>query len=223
MKRHGLFLLAGRKLVPEAIKRHKKMIVAEVLGPNHQSARLPQSYQLNGALFRQLDVSGTDHPLLVLKLPRLESAKLDQAPTTPQVISALGDPANVGALVRVSLAFGIKEVVLLKESASPFHPKALRASSGTSLDMKFLSGPSLSLLGDQIHPKSFLALDLKGENIQQFKWSNPFRLLVGEEGRGLPENLTQAHRLNIPIEGGVESLNAVSAVSVALYASRIKN
>ena len=47
----------------------------------------------------------------------------------------------------------------------------------------------------------------------------PAALLVGNEGAGLPAEVSRSAdaRVRIPIEGGVESLNAAVAASVLLY------
>ena len=55
-----------------------------------------------------------------------------------------------------------------------------------------------------------------------FQWPKDVRLLVGEEGPGLPP-FSFGKRLAIPMTESVESLNAVAAASMALYAYRVQH
>ena len=55
-----------------------------------------------------------------------------------------------------------------------------------------------------------------------FQWPKDVRLLVGEEGPGLPP-FSFGKRIAIPMTESVESLNAVAAASMALYAYRVQH
>ena len=56
-----------------------------------------------------------------------------------------------------------------------------------------------------------------GEDLTRFDWPADMRLILGEEGQGVPTDCP-AGRLSVPTTGAVESLNATVAVSVALFA-----
>ena len=58
----------------------------------------------------------------------------------------LGDPQNIGSLIRSCAAFGIKKLILLEESSSPFLPKSLRAASGQIFNVPLFKGPSIAAL-----------------------------------------------------------------------------
>ena len=101
----------------------------------------------------------------------------------------------------------------MSESANPFHPKCLRASSGAVLKAPLVKG---GLLAD-IDTEELFVLDASGDNIFQADLDKDMRLLVGEEGPGVPADLlASCRRLSVPMSGSVESLNASVAGSVAL-------
>ena len=60
------------------------------------------------------------------------------------------------------------------------------------------------------------------KSLPGFHWPKDIRLLVGEEGPGLPP-ITSGTRLAVPMTGSVESLNAVVAAGMALYAYRVQH
>ena len=105
--------------------------------------------------------------------------------------------------------------MLLQECATPFHPKAVRAASGQLMKVPLAVGPSIKeLTGNQL-----FALDMDGENIAKFRWPRNVRLVLGQEGPGLPD-LPGLTKLKIPMANQVESLNATVAASVALFSYR---
>ncbi|MBI1263013.1 MAG: TrmH family RNA methyltransferase, partial [Rhizobiales bacterium] len=75
-------------------------------------------------------------------------------------------------------------------------------------------GPGWDMLGAAAGP--IFALDGAGENLDGFAFPASMRLILGEEGKGLPEGLA-TQRLAIATTGAVESLNATVAASLALF------
>jgi tRNA G18 (ribose-2'-O)-methylase SpoU len=116
-------------------------------------------------------------------------------------------------VIRSAAAFGVSQVILLAESAHPYHPKALRASGGSVSTMRLRTGPSLKDLPMDL---PVLALSADGRKISQSAFPETFGLLAGLEGPGLPSQWRNK-ALCIPIQPQVESLNAAAAVAVALY------
>src|SRR5579872_4147073 len=53
-------------------------------------------------------------------------------------LDGVQDPGNAGTIVRAAEAFGGTGILFLKGSASPFNPKALRASAGSLFRMPFI-------------------------------------------------------------------------------------
>ena len=178
-----------------------------------------KAYTLSAPLFEKIDLFGTGTPVLVCQVPPFPSADLEARPRGLEILCPLGDPANVGALIRTAAALDVERVILLKESAHPYHPKAVRAASGTVFKMSLFRGPSIR---DLPEPATWVTLDTQGESLPAFHWPKDIRLLVGEEGPGLPP-ITSSTRLVVPVTDSVESLNAVVAAGMALYAYRVQH
>ena len=219
LKKTGKFLLAGLKTVPEALAKHPQRFSTVLVTDPAQVERwaLPvgvEVVQLAPALFRTLDASGTGFPLLVGTVPDMPLLDLSQPPQGLELVCALGDPNNLGALLRSAAAFGAKRVVLLEGAAHPFHPKCLRAASNAQFELTLLRGGRWADVREAAGP--MVALDAGGEDLTAFNWPRDVRLVLGEEGQGVPDNLP-VRRLSIPTTGAVESLNATVAASVALF------
>ncbi len=218
LKKEGLFILSGKNLVQEFLKKPTLPIESE-LWMEGQTPLCPPKLQvkLSKALFEELDVLGTKSNLLVLKQPEIREWDFSTPTNGLKLLAPLGDPANLGALMRSSEAFGVDNIILLRESANPFLPKAIKASAGSVTRLNLWRGPGIQ----DLNARPIVALDLKGETLAGFQWPQNSYLLIGEEGAGIP-TLPGVKKISIPIQG-VESLNATVAASLALYDYHLKN
>jgi 16S rRNA (guanine(527)-N(7))-methyltransferase RsmG len=219
IKKQDRALLAGDKLVREAVRDFPERCEAwvsasETLPPPADAPVGLSWYLMSSRLFEQLDMMGSHGPLLVVRvppMPRWDPAE-GFAPGCTLLVP-FQDPENVGAVVRSAVGLGASQVILLSESAHPYHPKALRASAGAVLRVPVLQGPSLAEIPEHL---PIIALSPTGHDLASAQFPRSFGLLAGMEGAGVPERW-RSRALAIPLRGGVESLNAAAATSIALY------
>ena len=220
IRKHGEFILSGRKTVPEALAAHGGRFTAALARTESDLNRLSlpasvERYVLAKPVFEALDTNGTGFPLLVGHVPEMEKADFTKPPKGFELVLALGDPSNLGAALRSAAAFGAVRIVLMEGAAHPFHPKALRGGANAQFGLTFLKGGEWAALEAAKGPLA--ALDGAGTDIETYDWPDDLRLVLGEEGRGLPPGL-KAAKLAIRTTGAVESLNATVAASLALSA-----
>lgn len=125
----------------------------------------------------------------------------------------VGDPGNVGAVIRSALAFGADSVALGPDCADPYSPKAVRASMGAIFQVPVARVSSLDALpGETVGLAARAGDALRGDGAQ-----TPRTLVIGAERTGLGAEVEAAcDRLaHIPIAS--ESLNAAMAATIALY------
>ncbi|MGE0634464.1 MAG: TrmH family RNA methyltransferase, partial [Pseudobdellovibrionaceae bacterium] len=213
------FLASGAKITQEIVTNFPELVTAELLLEG-QTGFLSSKNQfvLKKELFAELDIFGTKKPLLVVKQKKIEKFSSYELPPGPTLLLPFQDPANIGAAVRSACAFGCKNILLSQESANPFHPKSVRASSGMILHCSFIRGGKLvDWLAQWIDfGAPVYALDMQGTPLPQVSFPKSYILAAGEEGQGLP--LTSGMRvISIPMAAGVESLNAATSIGIALY------
>lgn len=219
IRKHGLALVAGQKLVAEALSEFAHLCAELLVLPEHDRlpaeapADLPVSV-LAPPLFRELDVAGTKSPLLVVRAAPLEPWAGDVEGAILAV--PFQDPDNVGAVLRSAAAFGVQDAVLLQEAASPFHPKALRAGGLAALRLRLWRAGPLAEFARQVSADQLLCLSAEGTALPHAEFPDDFVLLPGSEGQGLPADL-RAKALAIPMAEGCESLNGATAAALALY------
>jgi tRNA G18 (ribose-2'-O)-methylase SpoU len=137
------------------------------------------------------------------------------------LLDGVQDPANVGAIVRSAEAFGAAGVVLTPDCASPFSPKAVRASALSALRVPLATGVTP---GEAVAWADGLGATLAGgetrggEPPSALSGIRPLVLVIGSEGRGISAVLESRldRRVTIPLAGRVESLNAAVAAGVLL-------
>jgi TrmH family RNA methyltransferase len=136
------------------------------------------------------------------------------APAGPLCVAlwGVGDPGNVGTILRSALAFGAASVVVGPGCADPFGPKAVRASMGAIFEVPVARAGSIDELpGQRVALVAGEGAPLAGPA------AGDTTLVVGAEREGLaPEVVAACDRVaHIPIAG--DSLNAAMAATVALY------
>jgi TrmH family RNA methyltransferase len=131
-------------------------------------------------------------------------------------LHGVGDPGNVGTVLRSAWAFGASCVALGPRCADPHAPKAVRASMGAIFavalarvaDVRDLPGERVALVAHGGEPLPSLGPALANA---------PVSLLVGAERAGLPPDVVASCERVARIPIRAESLNAAIATSVALY------
>ena len=132
-------------------------------------------------------------------------------------LHGVGDPGNVGTVIRAAHALCDGPVVLGPGCADPWSPKAVRASMGSV----FARPPARS--APEGLPGSLLALAADApltlaEAVRAIE--RPVVLCLGGEREGLPAAVREAAHATarIPVRrGGPDSLNVAMAATVGLY------
>lgn len=137
------------------------------------------------------------------------------------VLDRLGDPGNVGTIIRAAAAFGAA-VALTPGSADPWGPKAVRASAGAIAITPILTG-GIDEVAAACRDRGLRLLGLAGDGaIGIDDVAEAVAWVVGSEAHGLSAEveIQLDARAAIATTEAVESLNAAMAASIALASSR---
>ncbi len=130
-------------------------------------------------------------------------------------LHGVGDPGNVGTVLRSAQAFAAGSVALGPGCADPYAPKAVRASMGAIFEVALVRVDSIAQL-----PGTTVALVAgEGAPLARVEWAGQgaISLLIGAEREGLPAEVVAAADVTAHIPIATHSLNAAMAATVALY------
>jgi TrmH family RNA methyltransferase len=220
----GLFIIEGEHLVEEALKyKHyiKELVISETF-------RVPTKWNLDELDIyittdeMMKDIGDTETPQGVAAICEQPIHNITQDKLSSiLLIDAVQDPGNLGTLIRTADAAGIAGVVLGEGTVDVFNSKVLRASQGSIFHLPIIKGN----IGEWINGLKNQNVSVYGTSLeggvpfQTVVPSQPFALLVGNEGRGVQKELLSQTEQNlyIPIYGKAESLNVTVAAGVLLY------
>lgn len=158
------------------------------------------------------DVSSLAHPPRVLGVFRRSDLPAGPLAGVGLALWRVGDPGNVGTLVRAADAFAPAFLTLSEGCADPAGPKALRASAGALFRVRVgrfdeAPRPWIALVPSGGEPLRALALPRVGT------------FVLGAERDGLPAQVVGHcdRSATIPLAAGSESLNVAIAGAIALY------
>ena len=156
--------------------------------------------------------------------PRPLTAWLQDLPAGPQCavwLDGVGNPHNLGAILRSAAHFGVAAVFLPKHSPLQLSGAAARVAEGGAEAVPFVRLGRDDNAIAQLHGAGFaLAATVVRGGADLLSADLPARLVyvLGAEGEGMSQALADACdlRLSIPGSGAVESLNVAAATAVLL-------
>jgi TrmH family RNA methyltransferase len=132
-------------------------------------------------------------------------------------LHGVGDPGNVGTVLRAAQAFGASSIALGPGCADPHSPKAVRASMGAIFAVALARVDDVRRLpGERVALSAGAELPLRA-GVGTGGRAGGLTLLVGAEREGLPPAVLAACERVARIPIASESLNAAMAATVALY------
>lgn len=139
-------------------------------------------------------------------------------------LDSVGDPGNVGTIIRSGLAFGLCGVVCSAGTADPFGPKAMRAGMGSQFFLPVVTEvqpadlmaklTSSAAKGEPV--EIWIADAHEGEDIGQVKSGSACVVVLGSERTGPGGYWHGARRVTVP-QQCVDSLNVAMAGTVIAY------
>lgn len=213
-ERLGLFSCEGEDLVEAALAAGLEPV--ELLVDAERPPQLPGVDAAEPVDPKLLaEVSALGHPpriLAVFRSADLPRLRPEVAPPVGLALWHVGDPGNIGTLLRTADGLGPAFVALSAGCADPTGPKALRASAGSAFRVPLgrfdeSPGPKIALVAEGGAPLSAVEL------------SERATFVLGAEREGLPEEAVADCDVvaTIPLAPGAESLNVAVTGAIALY------
>ena len=211
-------LLVARGARDSAVLRELAALAAEQGVPVQEVERT----QLDRLADHHQGVAAEVDPYAYADLSDLLYAVRGTRPPLYLVLDSLQDPQNFGSLLRTAAAVGVSGVVVPQHRAVGVTPGVRRASAGTVERLRVARVTNLVRALEQLKAAGVWVVGLDAAAPQRYDTvdaSGPTALVVGSEEQGLGRLVRQTcdFVVSLPMEPGVESLNAAVAGSIVLY------
>jgi TrmH family RNA methyltransferase len=237
-RREGAFVVEGIQPVWQAVEAGadvEVLVVAPALLGRSPAAEMVAGQEAAGTrvarvtrdLFARL--SARDGPSGLAAIVRARVPGLASLPVTPDsvfvALFGVGNPGNLGTIIRTADAAGAAGVVLIGAAADPFDPVAVKASMGAlfAVPVAGAADPAAFFAWADGAGVSVVTTSAKARtSFWEAAYPRPGALLLGAEGAGLPETVLAAGdvQARIPMAGTAESLNLAVAAALLLYQAR---
>ena len=146
----------------------------------------------------------------------------EMIPAPAVILDQLQDPGNMGTIIRTAAAAGFKAAFYTPGSTDPYGPKSLRATAGAIFHLKPGQVQNPGELFHDLNQKGVQIIAASagsGLDYRSADFSPPTALIIGNESRGVSGELLAKvdYEVTIPLEAGVESLNAAVAAGILLF------
>ncbi len=219
----GVFVLEGIKPVREGVDFNLP-IREIVLTEKHYSEFSNCKYKIEVVSEEVFDaISEEKTPQGVLAVVYKAENKLVAPKGSCILLDGVSDPNNVGAIIRTAVASGYNDIYLTSACADAYSQKSVRCSMSGVFRANVMRAEIDEILSVINLPLA--VADMDGQNVFDLNLDKPCCLVIGSEGNGVSDFVKNKADLTvkIPMENGMESLNASVSAGILMYALKRKN
>jgi RNA methyltransferase, TrmH family len=224
----GLFVIEGDKLVKEFLSARVpvKTLIARkefiTVLPALLKECIEEIEDTTYEVLKQLSTLKTPHnAIAVVHIPEQKMIPEVLLNKLCVALDCVQDPGNLGTIIRAAAWFGIGNIICSNECVDVYNPKVVQASMGAILHVNVYYS-DLMIFARLANEKNIPVYGtlLSGESIYSQKLENKGIILLGNESRGISDDLMPfiTNRIMIPgvgkVRPGIESLNVGMAASV---------
>ena len=213
-----LFIVEGANLVEEAYKNNilKTLIVLD--GSNYSLD--VDTMVVSEKVMKFLSELDTPNEVMGVCY-KLKEKEIDG---NVLMLDRIQDPGNLGTIIRSAVAFDISTIVLSKDTVDLYNPKVLRSTQGLLFSVNIIIR-NLDECINELKENDYIIYGTKvdnGKNLKEIEKKNKYAIIMGNEGKGVSENIMTMcdEYIYIPMNSKCESLNVGVATSIILYEMR---
>lgn len=225
----GLYLAEGNRLVVDMIHSGAEIVAIyareswlyQHLGLCRLKGITPQ--MISEAYMGKMTALTTPSPVLaVVKIPVQHVSEIPVLSNLILLLEDIKDPGNMGTIIRTADWFGIRHIVRTPGSVDIYNSKVVQATMGSIVRVKQYEMKAVEWLMTLPAGVPVFGTVLSGDNIYQASLAQSGVIVIGNESRGISEEVKAllTNRLTIPagVSEGItaESLNAGVAASIVM-------
>ncbi|MCY3865381.1 MAG: RNA methyltransferase [Chloroflexi bacterium] len=223
-RRERKLILEGDRLIADALASRGKPDIVLYL-PGRADYEIIGQLQGRGCALQPVSeavlqyVSDTQQAPGILAAFQLPRPPLPQRAERVMILDAVGEPGNLGAILRTAGAAGVDLAILAPGCVDPYNSKAVRAGMGAHFRLPIVEA-SWPEIGAYCRDLSvYVAMPDASTRHTEVNWLESWALIFGSEARGISKSALDLARrqISIPMMGAAESLNVAAAAAVILF------
>jgi TrmH family RNA methyltransferase len=218
-----VFIVEGPKMLEELLASN--WVIRKIMAlPDwiQSQGYLPaEVVEVDDLMLERLSLQQTPNKVIALVEKKKESALIEFNNTSTLLLDGIQDPGNLGTIIRTADWFGIKQIVVSVDTAGMYNPKVIQSTMGSCFRVNIYSMELDQLLASNqksTNPLPVYGAILSGRSIHSIQLEMANFILIGNESKGIRENLMPfiSDPISIPRIGEAESLNAAVAAGIIL-------
>lgn len=213
-----LFLVEGLHLTEEAYKNNQLDLVLSTDESLLNKFNNTKQILVNDLVINKLSTTSTPQNIIgvvKMKKPELSTSNIYI------VLDDVNDPGNFGTIIRTSLAFGVKDIIVSLNTVDEYNEKTLRATQGAIFQANIIRmdlKDAYQKLKEQNITIITTSLNAKKE-LKDLSKIEKFAVVLGNEARGISDisKSFSNESIIIPLKNNIESLNVAVAFGIVLY------
>jgi TrmH family RNA methyltransferase len=219
----SVFIVEGPKMLEELLASN--WVIRKIIAlPDwiQVQGHLPaEVVEVDEVMLGRLSLLQTPNKVMAIVEKKKELQPLVYTGKSTLLLDGIQDPGNLGTIIRTADWFGIDQLVVSEDTAGWYNPKVLQSTMGSCFRVQMRSMDLETLLQTNTQSKNKLPVYgavLNGKSMHEIKWEPSNFILIGNESKGIRENLMPfiSHPISIPRIGEAESLNAAVATGIIL-------
>ncbi|MDD5167415.1 MAG: RNA methyltransferase [Syntrophales bacterium] len=222
----GVFLAEGVKVVQELIRSPRKaetLMVMEDRNNRWESVVEGLPYPIDTYLLAETEWKGISQDKepegIMAAVTVQETLKIEDMEGHLLLGCGISNPNNLGALLRTAHWFGIRNVVISRDSVDIAHPKVVRSSMGSVFHLNIVEEADFATLIPKLKMSHLIVGTDAALGVPPHRTARRTALIMGNESHGLPPSIKSLadECWSIPGTGGAESLSLPQAAAIMIY------
>ncbi|MCX6204040.1 MAG: RNA methyltransferase [Bacteroidetes bacterium] len=219
----SVFIVEGPKMLQELLA--SDWVIRKIIAlPSwiQSQGHLPaEVVEVDEIMLARLSLLQTPNQVMAIVEKKVVATPLVFKGKATLLLDGIQDPGNLGTIIRTADWFGIHQIVVSEDTAGWYNPKVIQSTMGSCFRVGIVSMDLQALLQSNVKNSTVLPVYgavLTGNSINETKMAAANFILIGNESKGVRENLLSyiSNPIAIPRIGEAESLNAAVATGIIL-------
>ncbi|SKA08194.1 TrmH family RNA methyltransferase [Selenihalanaerobacter shriftii] len=233
-RKHKKFLLEGSRIITEALKENVdiyQVFYSDQFLDRQSNKELinrlksqTEVIQITDSLLK--DIADTETPQGIIAIVNQPEFELNEFLADDNdfflIIDQVQDPGNLGTIMRTADGAGVDGIFILKGTVDIYNLKNIRATMGSIFRLPIFNLDRPENIKEVLQTEDIQVVAgeiTTNDYYYDLDYRKPTALVVGNEGSGIRNEVLDLvdHKVKIPLNSGIDSLNVAIATGVMLY------